>query len=240
MDERSQCPEVEVVERFVRGELPAPAAEEFRAHLEVCGVCCVIVERLREFETAGAPVSRGSEPDWKPMERRLAEECRRMYPEKTKQADGSRWGWWVPALGYGLAVILVYPAWLGIARRPEREAVRGVTLAAPRLIASGASLVDLNTTRGQQGLPVVTARAGEQAAVLSFFVRGLPGAAYMASIVDEAGNVAVDAGAIRSYDGKGNYCVVVDPGVLKKGQYRLVVKEKDRPAAGEIFEFERR
>jgi len=236
MEERSQCPEVEVVERYVRGELPAPAAEEVRAHLEVCGICCVVVERLRELEAAVSPGSRGAEPNWETMERRLAEECRRMYPEKAKQAERSRWGWWVPALGYGLVVILAYPAWLGISRRPGEA---GVSAPAVQPVG-GAALVDLNTTRAGQSLPVVVEREGETAAVLTFFVRAAAGTRLSVAIVDGAGRVVQEFREVRSSDDQGNYCVVVDPHSLPLGKYRLTAKDSNRPAeSGTSFEFVR-
>ena len=104
----------------------------------------------------------------------------------------------------------------------------------------GAALVDLNTTRAGQSLPVVLEREGETAVVLTFFVRSAAGTPLSVAIVDGASRVVQEFQEVRSSDDQGNYCVVVDPRSLSQGKYRLIAKDRNRPAeSGSSFEFVR-
>jgi len=228
MEQRTHCPEIEVLEKYLRGRLQEQEAGVFSKHLEVCGLCSVVVERLRDLDAAMAAVSAEPEPDWGLMERRIEEECKKLRataPKVVKSAGWASGGLWIPALGYGLALALVYPAWLGITRKPVPSLATPAAPEARGVVATPASFVDLNATRDLQGLPKVTERAGEAAAVLSFFVPSTAGVRHTASILDSADKVVLDLGEITSHDGNGNFCVVVDPRSLPVGRYRLTVRE---------------
>jgi hypothetical protein len=176
------------------------------------------------------------------MERRLREECERLYPALPRPAKRFGWGSrWIPAFGYVLALALVYPAWLGVRQRPA-VAQAPVTLPPMEGIAgSGAALVDLNTTRAGKEPPVVAERAGESAAVLTFFVPAAVGARLSVVIGDASGRAVLEFPEVQSSDDQGNYCVVVDPRRLPRGAYRLTAKDRNRPAQpGNSFEFVRR
>jgi hypothetical protein len=129
-------------------------------------------------------------------------------------------------LGYGLAAVLVYPAWLGVAGRRER----------PESPAAAARIVDLTATRGEAELPVVEEQPREKAVVLQFFVPVRAGEHYVAEIRDSAGKVAASLGEVKSYDGNGNFAVLVEPRGLKAGRYRVVVEG----GGSAVFGFERR
>jgi hypothetical protein len=185
-----------------------------------------MVERLREYDAGAVAEAGDKDPDWGSMERRLAEECRAKAAERSKGPGRSGWGLWVPALGYGLAAVLIYPAWLGVAGRREK----------PESPAAAARIVDLTAVRGEAGLVVVEERAGERAVVLQFFVPVRAGERYTAEIRNSAGQVVARLGEVKSYDGNGNFAVVVEPRGLKAGRYVVVVQG----GASAVFGFERR
>lgn len=225
-----RCPEIEVVERYARGQSPEMEAKEFEAHLEVCGICSLVIERLVDFDSVAAAAMKGPEPDWGVMERRLG-----------VQREERRSGWMgvslfqLPVLGYALALALVYPAWLGVTRRTEAPAAR------EEWAATWAGSVDLTATRGDLAMPAVTAAGGERAAVLQFYAPAGAGIAQQAEVRDAKGRVVADLGEVKSYDGRGNFAVVVDPRKLAAGQYRLVVRGGvDGPEQLSTFEFERK
>jgi hypothetical protein len=98
-------------------------------------------------------------------------------------------------------------------------------------------VVDLNATRGPGRVAEVP--GGEKSAVaLMFFVPTEGEGTLSAVIEDSRGTAAIQGGELRSYDGRGNYCLVVDAGGMAAGQYKLRVKE----SAGRetTFEFVRR
>lgn len=229
MESHVKCPEIEVLERYAAGRLPRPEAKEFEAHLEVCGICSVVIERLADFEEA-AEAESGPEPDWQQMERRLG--------VRREKSAARWWGGWLirwPALGYALALVLAYPAWLGVTRRGEAPAVQ------ERLAGTWAGSVDLNATRGELAMPAVSAASEERAVVVQFFAPARAGVRQRAEIRDGAGRVAMDLGEVKSFDGRGNFAVVVDPRKLAVGRYRLVVRGGVEGAEQETaFEFERR
>jgi hypothetical protein len=241
MSESTRCPEIEVLEKYVDGQLSEREAVAFKSHLELCGLCSLLIERLKDFDAQASEISPGPEPDWGTMQTRLEEECEKAAPPARKPEGWLSGRFWIAALGYGLAVILVYPAWLGITRKRVPAAPPASKPEVHAIAASGASLVDLNTTRDDRGLPAVTERAGERAAILAFFVPALPGTRHEAAIRDGSNRVALDLGEIRSFDGRGNFCVVVDPRSLPPGQYRLTVKQGVGSTESETsFEFLRR
>lgn len=246
MEEFTQCPEIRVLERYVSGSLSSEEKASFGSHLQVCGICGVIVERLRELDAESAATPEVEEPNWEQMGARLEDECRRVrasrYPERARRhwLTGSLW---FPALGYGLAVALLYPAWLGITRQPSPQLPSESPPPVQQRLraATSGAIVDLNTTRDEQRLPVVAEGAKGRTAVLSFFVPAPSEVRLAAAILDSTNKPVHDIGEITSYDGRGNYCVVVDARALPIGRYQLVVKEvggSDQAQAS--FEFERR
>ena len=226
MDRETTCPEIEVLERYAAGRLQKPEAEAFEKHLAVCGICSVVIERLGDFDQVAAAVTAGGpEPDWTAMEGRLG--VRSGTGGKVK---GGGWGgsWFrSPALGYAMALALAYPAWLGVSRRGDSPAAQDGPA------GRGASVVDLNATRSETGLPVVGAGAGGRV-VLQFLAPAEPGTRQRAEIRDGGGKV-MDLGEVKSFDGRGNFALVVDPEKLAAGRCVLVV----RGGGESVFEFER-
>lgn len=225
-----KCPEIDVVERYACGRSPEMEAKEVEAHLEVCGVCSIVIDRLGDFDSVAATAMKGPEPDWGAMERKLG-----------VRREERRSGWMgvslfrLPVLGYALALMLVYPAWLGVTRKAEAPAGR------EQWAATWAGSVDLTATRGNLAMPAVTAAGGERAVVLQFYAPAEAGIAQRAEIRDAGGRVVVDLGEVKSFDGRGNFSVVVDPRTLAAGPYRLVVRGgAEGPAQVSAFEFERK
>jgi len=112
------CPSAEALERFASGRSPEREAEQIRNHIAGCGACDWVVEKAREFDRA-VESPRSSMAAW----------FRR------------------PALGYALAALLAYPAYLGITRRAPQPA------AAPSVDMVPALLVDVNPVRGAAPQP---------------------------------------------------------------------------------------
>ncbi|MBI4893511.1 MAG: hypothetical protein HY821_23015 [Acidobacteria bacterium] len=224
MNPEGKCPEVEALERFWLGQSTAEEAEELRAHLEQCGVCSLALERLLEWEPAVKQASM-AEPDWKAMEQRLGLAA---APEQGKM-NWWRWLAQQPAWGYALAVILAYPAWLGV----------GGGFSRPGGSESGAKwvkAVDLNPTRAPGALPKVDS----EVVALEFLVAEQPDDSRRVEIRNAEGQVAVRLGRLQQCSETGNCVLVVNAGQLKAGRYALVVQAKEEQGSEEVFEFERR
>jgi hypothetical protein len=229
MDANGECPKIEFLERYAAGRLPDLDAEELEAHLEVCGICSLIVERMGDFDHAAA-VEREPTPGWQAMEARMG------FRGEAHQRGWRNWFLFrYPALGYVLALALAYPSWLGVTRKAGAPTAQG------EWAGSWARSVDLNAVRGQSTAAVISPATGERALVLEFFVPAGEGVRQRAELRDNTGKTMEDLGEVKSYDGRGNFAVVLDPRKLPVGRYRLVVlggANGERQETG--FDFERR
>ena len=58
---KEECPDAETLSQFAGGELGKEAADYVRLHVQKCGVCDHVIDRLRQFDVAaqvGEPVNR--------------------------------------------------------------------------------------------------------------------------------------------------------------------------------------
>lgn len=234
------CPEIEVLEQYVAAELDLQAAQEFESHLQLCGLCSELVERLREFDSVAADIT--PEPDWTLAERRIEKACQVQAPSKASAKSaaahwlsGSRL---VPAIGFGLAMALVYPAWLGLTRKPAPVPDHPPMLQARAITGVSARVLDLNTSRGAQAPSIVGNQADAGVVALLFFLPVAPQVRPAVQLRDESDSIVRDFGPISSYDRTGNFCIVINVDELKQGRYHLLARTE--PAAnggGRTFTF---
>jgi len=192
---RGPCPAPEKLGGLASGELPAEEVASIRAHVAVCGACDAMLVRLRKFEEAKA----GDSPVEAPEER--------MRAKVFRAGRGMRGA--VAVAGYAVAAGVLVCGYLGVLPR------RNVERAVPSWDAVDA--IDLNRVRGG-GAPLV-AKTSSRFVVLSFFVDIRPDLRYDASL--DGGETKT----VTSYDGMGNFHLVVDRRSLGAGRHVLTVRE---------------
>jgi hypothetical protein len=204
-----KCPDSEVLERYRREELPPAEVAEINSHLKQCGVCSFLMDRLDAFDEAvsapGQAPSQTRSPAEQELDRRMEQFLALQRPAPEPGRSKTRWWGWA-ALGYGLALLLVYPAWLGLHRWTESPVEPAV-------------LVDLNVPRDQTNVPVIEPGPGRVG--LSFQVPAKPGDRWTASIADERGAVIVPTTPLVITDGKGDLVLVCPRSLFPTGEYRL-------------------
>ncbi len=195
--QRGECPAIEVLTRFSFGDSPEAEAEEVRAHVARCGLCDALLYRMKDFPaTAGA---------YGAPKRRLVEYLRS------------------PALGYVLALALVYPAYRGLKPSPSVPPVpsRPAAVEAPPGLS-------LNAVRGETGGPAAT-MAGDH-----FLIHfALPVSArrqYRATIRAADGKEIVAGLPIRSWDSFGNFSLLCRASDFPSGSYSVEVEELEEGA----------
>ncbi|MEO8661757.1 MAG: hypothetical protein ABI693_25045 [Bryobacteraceae bacterium] len=199
------CPAHEVLEKYRNGEL-SPAMElEVSSHVEECGVCSLLMERLDAFDAA--VTSSGQSSGERQLDRRMEQFLARQRPAPRRW----RWEW---ALGYALALLLVYPAWLGLRPQPSLRAVPPTAV-----------LLDLNVVRDQAPAPTLGPGSGN--VVFSFFLPAKPGEHLVAKLTDNRGS-AIGA-PVEFTGGDGNYMLVYPLSMFPPGEYRLNVVSPEGP-----------
>lgn len=189
------CPPAEQLARFASGDLPADEAASIRAHVALCGACDAMLLRLRKFEEA----KKSDSPVDAQEERMRA----KVFPARRGPSVA------VAVAGYAVAAGVLVCGYLGVL--PKRNAER----AAPPWEAAGS--IDLNRVRG--GLAPPVAKISSPFVVLSFFVDIRPDLRYQA-VLDGG-----QAKRVTSYDGVGNFRLVVDRRLLGPGRHVLTVRE---------------
>ena len=185
------CPSTEALERYAAGESPERELGRIRDHIAGCGACDWVVEKAREFGRA--------------EERR----------------SGSLTAWFrKPALGYALAALLAYPAYLGITRQPA--GVERVPVAAPSVGLVPALVVDVNPVRGAAPSAPRLPRDSDGVVLLSVVLPARAGAAYNMAVLDAAGAVAAARRGLAG-DG-GEFTVALPRRLLRAGEYTLRVE----------------
>lgn len=228
MEQRVHCPEIGVLEKYLAGGLDGRSVAEFQEHLEICGLCGELLDRLKEFERVAAELE--SEPDWTQAEARLEQACQQCSPQIGTAARLRKYAW-VPAAATILVVVATYSVWRRRSPPVPLPTPPPAVLQARAVTGSAAVVLDLNTVRDQQSLPAIEARAGQETAVLLFFVPVAPEVRLTAVIRDEVGAQVVDLGPIASYDRSGNFCVVVALQHLRPGRYQLVTHPNGKAGA---------
>lgn len=185
------CPSSEALERFAIGECPERESRQIRDHIAGCGVCDWVVEKARDFDRAG--------------ERRPG-----------------RLAVWLrgPVLGYALAALLAYPAYLGITRRPARIDRTPAAVAPVGLVA--ALVVDVNPVRGAARPAARLPRDPDAMVLLSAVLPARAGTAYDLAVLDAAGAVVAARRGLAG-DG-GEFTVALPRRLLRAGEYTLRVE----------------
>jgi anti-sigma factor RsiW len=235
MSDPGACAPAGLLERFVRGELDEKREQEIREHLKHCGICGLIVERLPEAMAVEAEgevlamdesLARRVDEGFRNHLARLSSHPRERKPKR------SAFPWLHPAFAYGLVLLLMYPAYLGLSSRfggKSPDVKREVPVQRPAL--APASIINLNAERGvaptdRPGVQAPVAGAGAQ--VLTFFVGVNPALGYTASLADSTGATVFDAGEIWSSDGEGTFYLVCPTRLAPGAAYKLRVAASDR------------
>jgi hypothetical protein len=205
--QRGECPDTEALGRFFASGLSKAEAERIRAHIAGCGVCDLLVEKMKAFE---ADVS--ASHDFAPsatayaVERRILESLKRAKPgqiagqPKTATsvvqrlryvADLTFWCLRRPAFAYAMILALAYPAYRGLrprvqvppaplsrAEAPETPSPR------PPMVAAA---LDLQAPQRGNGGPsqVIELAPADSVLVLSFFLPTQKGFSYRAELTND-------------------------------------------------------
>src|SRR5438445_693981 len=121
------CPGVDELEKFAAGNTPREEHHRIETHIASCGVCDLLVEKIKSLDREGGAEGPGQAPsDWDETDRRLT---KRM--ENYLRSRGARKGRAAallpsmaaflqkPAVAYSIALILCYPAYRGITSEPK-------------------------------------------------------------------------------------------------------------------------
>lgn len=206
-------PSPEALTQWVDGTLHDDLTS-LQTHLRKCGECRQIVSVLRKVEAGSASALQ-----------RLAETARRLHP--LWSGFRSRLSPWLlsPVPAYLLVVLLLYPAYLGLAGWGRLEE-RVNELEALRLLPPPTPL----RPEAQRGVgtrpPTIERHQGR--AVVTFFV---PIAAeqfsYQVELLKDGERLFADSDA-ESFDGVGTFALLLAEGSLEPGNYELRVEERDR------------
>jgi hypothetical protein len=120
-----------------------------------------------------------------------------------------------PAWAYVIALLLIYPAYLGLQRYPRSE---------PRVLPSPVALGE-PATRAPGETRLV--RAGSDS-VISIFVPVDPSYRYSIEIRDPSGQVQYRMEDASPFDGIGTFAVLLPAGTLDRGRYDILVEEAER------------
>lgn len=195
-----QCPSAEVLVSFASDSLPVEQTEAIRSHLNGCGLCDSLVERIRQFDAEEAP-SLVPVPD----EQRL----------RSKVFPKPRWRMILlhPATAYAAALVAMLFAIL-----PARREKSSIPTPVPTTSLASVRILDLNLTRGTQEHRFALGPA-DRFLLFAFLIDIRPAFHYAASL---------DGGTSReisSTDGKGNFALLYSRDLLGKGSHRLTVTE---------------
>jgi hypothetical protein len=217
-ERKGPCPDSDASASYFAGDLSPSEADRIRQHIECCGECDLILERMKVFEKA-VP----GPPRWKATERRIAARLGLPEPQAgivDRLASAVRH----PLFAYALAVALIYPAYLGLSVKPQPSAPPA-ELAPPSL--KPARSFDLSQTRGASS--EIRLAEGEGTFILFFFIPARSGFDYFAAVKGVRMPLAAP-------DSAGNLYLVCDRRLFPQGEYRLKVTEVDRQT-GQAREF---
>jgi putative zinc finger protein len=207
---KGECPSTELLAKFLEGDLAGEDSAEITSHLASCGICDSLVERMRRFDDPEA---------WQEADRRLAQRFDRFLSRQRPLVLSILSGPW---LAYAMALLLIYPAYRGLVRRPIEQ--RGAPPSSGPAGLASAKVLQLDATRSAGGSEVALTER-DKVFILAFFVPIRNGLRYSAEIVNPAGRIIAAQPEIASYDGRGNFYLVCARQQFISGQYVLTVKE---------------
>ncbi|MEK7407511.1 MAG: zf-HC2 domain-containing protein [Acidobacteriota bacterium] len=192
---KRDCPRAEVLASYLGGEASEEESAEVRRHLAACGVCDLLVERMKAFE-------------------------RDPHPGPGKRVLG-----WLrtPAFAYALVALLLYPAYMGTLGRRRAAEVKPAVPRQPPLGVEPAKVLELSPERGAK--VQVSPGERDKVFVLSFFVPVREGVWYTATITGEDGKAVAAPRQLEDHDGAGNFHLVCSRDLFRPGRYVLTVTE---------------
>jgi len=190
--DRGECPSVEALTRYTFDEASWAEKEEVRAHVARCGYCDALLYRMRAFLERGEEAAPPPAAVWAFLRR--------------------------PLLGYVLALVLAYPAWLGL--RPSRPAPPAPPPGAP---VEAPPVYNLNQVRGVSGRP--SASAAAEHFLVQFTLPVTPGSRYLATVRTAGGRAIVSRQPVESWDDLGNFSLVCRAADFPAGRYSVEVEE---------------
>jgi len=199
--ERGHCPDNDTLLEFASGRLPADRAAGIQEHVSSCGKCDYLITSLARFDA-----EEGEPPP----------ATARWFAFRSLLASLRH-----PALAYGLALLLAYPAYLGLFHRSIGPTASVELEFAPSL--------DLTVTRSADGAePTLTLGPSDRTFVLSVPVQREAGNRYSAEIVNEYTKRSMAAvSSIRGVNGRASFNLVCQARDFPSGQYTLNVRESD-------------
>jgi hypothetical protein len=248
---KGACPETDTLTRFLAGGLSDEEAKKVKSHISACGVCDLVVEKMKGFEEVAAhdapPRARAYA-----VERRILESLKRSKPEEDAgvpvgtenvidrlkyAADLLFWYLRRPAFAYLVALALVYPAYRGLRPRPQAppprpSAVEAPTTPSPPLVMVPAVRLELERVRGGGGQNKVARLApNDNAFELGFPAPTRAGYSYLAEITHERGGAVVTRMQLPPNQA-GYFNLVFDRRPFDPGAYTLSVFETRSYAPG--------
>ena len=213
---KGSCPESSALADYLSGESPAADAERIRQHIECCGECDSIAERMKALDRPALTA-----PGWGAAGRRIA--VRLGLSEPRPGILGRLFGQphaaaWNPLFAYALAATLLYPAYLGMVPRQTGPASEAAP-ATPPVRLEAARNFELDQSRGS-GREILLGD-GEETFIVTFFLPVRAGHDYFAS----AGGVRTK---LASPDPGGNLYLVCNRRVFPPGEHTLHVTEVNR------------
>jgi hypothetical protein len=206
---KGDCLATEVLAKFLGAELSAEDSAAVVRHVASCGVCDALLERMRQFDNSDA---------WQGVDRRLAQRFETFLSGQRLSVFSVLLRPW---FAYVIVLLLIYPAYLGLVRRPTMRTDAPLLPARP---LESAKILQLDAARGAAGREInLTGR--DKVLILSFFVPVRTSRQYSAEITDRKGVVIAAHPEITSYDSNGNFYLVCDRHLFTGGQYTLTVKE---------------
>lgn len=194
ISDKGECPPSDDLIRYQRREASMEEMLRIKRHIDNCGICDSAVVQLSEIDSA--PVF-----DWKESLKRILLH---------------------PALAYGIALALLYPAYLGLSNRAAQGVVSRAGSA--RDFDLGQGSVTRSTSSAEP--TVVSLPPNDQFVILTFFVPVRSSYRYEMEIRNELGSL-IDSEAIHSRDSIGNFSIVAASSAFADGKYKLNVKETE-------------
>jgi len=244
---KGECPDAETLAGFLDGRLGEAEANKVKLHLGSCGVCDLVLEKMKAFE---AEVTKGDEKrlGWRAyaVENRVRAALKqRAGQANTSEAAGR---WWTtaavyrfidilvgylksPVVAYVLILLLAYPAYRGLRLRVHVPAPPSAAVQRPTAAPSAqrgmvpAKLLELGEARSATDQTLaVNLTPTDSEFVLAFFAPTRKGFSYRAEALDSKRNVIVAETAL-SGNGEGDFQLICDRSRFVPGTYMLKVFE---------------
>ena len=193
---RGKCPSSDDLIRYQRHEISTEEMLHIKKHIDACGLCDSIVVQLSELDSA-------PETSWQ-------ESLKRFLLH--------------PALAYGIALALFYPAYRGLfhSSKDTQKILDGTSSAMDFDLGQGS----VTRSNSSDKKTVVHLSPTERFFILTFFVPVRNTHQYEMEIRNEQG-VLIDSKEIHSRDSVGNFSVVAATSLFQDGTYSLTVKERE-------------